>query len=141
MVEQANHAQVVLGQLASRCSGHAARPGPELDVLQHRVPGEQRVLLEHHAAVRAGAADGLAVDENRTTGRADEAGGHVEQRRLATAARPEQALEAVLRHFEREILHGNRGPRAASGDVDLGNVLEREFRLSHRAKPVSNRAP
>ena len=38
---------------------HALHLEPELDVLAHRHPGEQRVLLEHHAAVGARAGDRL----------------------------------------------------------------------------------
>ena len=37
----------------------------EADVLLHREPREQRVALEHHAAVGAGADDGLAAQRDR----------------------------------------------------------------------------
>ena len=41
--------------------GHAAAPEPVLDIVDDPHPGEDTVLLEHHAALRARARDRRAV--------------------------------------------------------------------------------
>src|SRR6266508_6270441 len=64
----------------------------ESDVAERRPPREQLgEILEHHAAIHAGPGDRLAVDADFTSGRAQESGNDVEQRRLAAARRPDQA--------------------------------------------------
>jgi hypothetical protein len=48
---------------------HALLPQAEADVLLHGQPGKQRVGLEHHAAVRPGPRDRLAVEQHAPGGR------------------------------------------------------------------------
>ena len=73
------------GALALAERGMPLHLQAELDVLAHRLPGKQRILLKHHAAVGAGAVHRLAVDGDDARGRLEEAGDRVEQRRLSAA--------------------------------------------------------
>ena len=69
----------------------------EIDVLEAGQPGQQRMVLEHHAALRARAGD-LAVGAaaaRRSVG-CSQAGDQVEQRRLAAARVADQRDELAL---------------------------------------------
>ncbi|MNC49752.1 hypothetical protein D3C75_989510 [compost metagenome] len=68
---------------------HAGQFQAEGDVAQHVLPGQQRIVLEHHAALGAGALDGHAVQGDAPAAGGDEAGDQVEQRGLAAAGRPQ----------------------------------------------------
>ncbi|MCY1506554.1 hypothetical protein D9M68_408060 [compost metagenome] len=61
----------------------------EGDIAQHVLPGQQGVVLEHHATLGAGAVDGYAVEADAPGAGSDEAGDEVEQGGLATAGRAE----------------------------------------------------
>src|SRR3954453_20332295 len=67
------------GALALR-TRHAAHLQAELDVLPHRLPGKQRILLEYHPAFGAGTVHLLAVDGGDTGRRLEEARDRVEDR-------------------------------------------------------------
>jgi len=56
------------------------RTRTEQDVLFYGQPGEERVRLEHHAAVRAGTLDRLAVEQDAPGGGPVEAGDDAQQR-------------------------------------------------------------
>ncbi|MNI70606.1 hypothetical protein D3C73_1264280 [compost metagenome] len=101
---QAHFVHVVIDDVLALRRRHATPLEAELDVLAHRQPREQRVALEHHAAVRAGAFDLLAANVNLTRGRFGQAGGEIQQARLAAARRPHQHSELLVRHFERHLL-------------------------------------
>jgi hypothetical protein len=98
----------------------------EADVLAHRHPGEQRVVLEHHAAVAAGAADALAVDEDLAAGWLLEAGDDAQHSGLAAAGSADQTDELALRdgridaaeRFDLAVANGKPFGHAADGDVD-----------------------
>ena len=79
---------------------------PELDVLAHAQPREQRVALEDHPAVGPRPLHRAIAELDRPRGRADEARHDVEQRRLAAAGRAHDAGEVPV------------------GDLD-GHVVER----------------
>ena len=66
------------------------------DVAGHALPGKQRELLEHHAAVGAGAAHFLAVDADRAGVGRDEAAHDVQEGALAAAARADDGDELAL---------------------------------------------
>src|SRR5262249_21215914 len=82
---------------------------PELHVLLHGLPREQRVLLEDHAAVGPGAGDGLAIHHEPARRRADEPRDRVEHRRLAAprGAQERDELAGLGRQVEAaDRLHG-----------------------------------
>ena len=58
-----------------------------------RLPGKQREMLEHDAAVGARRADRLALDQDLAGLDRQEAADQIEQRRLAAAGRTEQREE------------------------------------------------
>src|SRR5207253_2362258 len=98
----------------------AADTRTESDVLADRHPGEQRILLEHHAAIGAGLLDLDAVDGDDAFRRLHVAGDGVEQSGLAAAGGPEQADEFARLDLKRSLLHGGVQLRApAKGDADL----------------------
>ncbi|MNZ94607.1 hypothetical protein D3C78_1137200 [compost metagenome] len=101
---QAHFVDVVIDDVLALRRRHAAPLEAELDVLAHRQPREQRVALEHHAAIRTGAFHLLAADVNLARGRFGQAGGEVQQARLAAARRPHQHSELLVRHLERHLL-------------------------------------
>src|SRR6266850_601756 len=71
------------------------------DVAGHGAPGEKRELLEHHAAVRAGAVDLLAVHPDAAAALGlDEAAEDVQEGALAAAARTDDGDELALAHAE-----------------------------------------
>src|SRR5207247_9160064 len=85
-VAQVHHLQVLADggvDLRARRALSLETPG---DVAGHRAPREKRELLEHHAAVRAGAADFLAVHPDAAAALGpDEAADDVHDRALAEA--------------------------------------------------------
>ena len=78
---------------------------PELDVLAHRLPGKQRVLLEHHAAIGAGARDGLAIHPHPPAARRTEARDGVQQRGFAAARGADDGNELARPDRERDVGH------------------------------------
>ena len=65
----------------------------EADILPHRHPRKQGVVLEHHAAVAAGRGDGFDLDQDFAGGGLFEARDHAQQGRLAAARSADQAHE------------------------------------------------
>src|SRR5467141_2927418 len=100
-VAEIHHLQVAV----DRRVDPRARPALGLeapgDVAGHGAPGEKRELLEHHAAVRAGAADLLAVHPDAAAALGlDEAAEDVQEGALAAAARADDGDELALAHAE-----------------------------------------
>ncbi len=58
------------------------------------------MLLEHDAAIGAGADDGLAVEQDLAAGRRQEAGNRIEQRGLAAARGAERDDEVAVVHLQ-----------------------------------------
>ena len=94
-------------------AAHTATLETEFDVLPHSQPRKQRVALEHHAAVRARPLNLLAADVDLAFRGLIQSGGEVQQTRLATARRPHQYGELLIRHFERHLIQ--RGKHATVG--------------------------
>ena len=84
---------------------HVAHAQSELDVLDGGEPAVERVVaLEDHRAVAAGAGDGTAFHQDPARRGRLEAREHLEDRRLAAAARAEQAEELADLDVEAEVL-------------------------------------
>ena len=91
-----------------------ARGDGELDIAKGTEPGHQRVALEYHGAVEAGADHVFARGDDRTRARHIEARYDVQDRRLAAARVADDTRELAFRHCEPEVLeHGDVG--AAGG--------------------------
>ena len=101
---QADFIDVVIDDLLALRRRHAATLEAELDVLPHGQPREQRVALEHHAAIRAGALHLLTADVDLSFRGLIQAGREVQQTRLAAARRPDQHRELLIRDFERNLI-------------------------------------
>ena len=97
-VGQSHHGDVVLHHgLALRFGevGHHLihRQG---DVLAHREPGQQRVVLEHHHLVRPGPLDGFALQQHGAIAGEIQPGDHVQQGALAATGVADQRDEFTL---------------------------------------------
>src|SRR5215470_10486877 len=119
---------------------HALEHHPEIDVLEHRAPGKQRALLEHEGDLaRHRSGDPLARDLDRAGRRRDQAADDVEQRRLATAARPDQAEELAARDVERGVAQRAHVAGLARLAELMRDVLDPDRRLaasSHHPPPT-----
>src|SRR4030088_1004991 len=73
------------------------------DVAEYRAPRQQRVALENHGAVEAGALDRLPIDNHRALARLVEPGEDVQHRGLAAAGVADHAAEFAARHRKPEI--------------------------------------
>src|SRR5207253_2455519 len=82
--------------IAARCLAGRAQAQSERDIVGHRHPGKQRVLLEYQAAVAARPGDRRAVHAERARGERNEPRDHIEEGALAAAARADQAQEFAL---------------------------------------------
>ena len=78
----------------------------ELDVLPHRLPGEERVLLKDHAAICAGLGDHLAIDADAPGGRLQETRKGVEERGLAAARGADDRHELAWRDIDGDVADG-----------------------------------
>ncbi len=92
---------------------HALHLQAELDVLAHRLPGEQRVLLKHHAAVGARSRDRIAVDGDFAAGRLEKAGDRVEQRGFSAARWADDRNEFAGIDVDRSVATRPRPPLPA----------------------------
>ena len=82
--------------IASRSSfGRPLSRRPELDVGGRRLPRQQRVFLEHHAAIGAGPGHLAARHDDLARGRPVEAGDDAQEGRLAAARRADHRDEFV----------------------------------------------
>ena len=90
---------------------------PEFNVAPHGVPRKQRVVLEHHAPLGAGACNRPAVDGHGSGRRQLQAGQHIEHRCLAAARRPDDDEELALRDRQVAVLDGE-------GDLAVGEAAD-----------------
>ena len=79
----------------------------QANVVDDRLPRQQRVLLEHVRGASIDAAQRLAEDRHRPARRRDQSGNQVENRRLAAAARPDHRHESAGRYIEADAFDGD----------------------------------
>src|SRR6476619_685505 len=82
----------------------AAECEAEADVVQHRLPRQQRILLEQIGGVPVEAGQRLTENLDAAVRWRQQAGDQMEQRRLAAAAGPDDADEAARFDVERHLL-------------------------------------
>src|SRR5436190_18449037 len=63
------------------------------DILPHRVPGKQSVILKHHRAIRTWSAHGRTIDQDLATARPLKTCHAAQECAFSTSARAEQADE------------------------------------------------
>jgi hypothetical protein len=136
---QAHEVELFLGHAAAGGGIDAAHSKSERDVVAYVEPRHQRVLLEHHAAVGAGACHRLAVEQDLAGRWRQEAGDAVQQRGLAAAGSAQRDHEVAVLH--RHVDGGQRLQHAALDGVvdrevaDLERGHERIPRLCPTAQP------
>ena len=94
-------------------TGKAVEAGTDRDVVDHVLPGEDRVALEHVADARRDAGHQLAVDADGAEARRFEAGDEREGRGLAAARWPDDSAELAL--DDPHVESAQRGKRRAGG--------------------------
>ncbi len=124
-VRQANEFQSRLGaglelRLGFACAEHALHAEVDVAVAGH--PRQQRVVLEHHGAVRAWRVNFAAVAHHHARGWQRESGDEVEQGALAAAGMADQADELALGDVEVDALE--RVERTARGVEHHFDVLD-----------------
>jgi hypothetical protein len=100
---------------------------PDLDVLQHREPGEQRKGLEHHRHFGCWALDAAAGNPDLATARRHEAGDDAQQGGLAAARAAEQRDDLVAGEGEVDVVEHEHIVAAALGIV-LADTVDLEQR-------------
>src|SRR5919199_3169604 len=85
---------------------------PEDDVVEHRPPREQAVLLEDEAAVRSGSVHRVTVDPHLASRRRPQAVDDPQQRRLAAARGADDRDEFARPHLQRHVAQGLEPPAA-----------------------------
>src|SRR6516164_2447114 len=78
----------------------------EHDVLGHRAPWQQQVLLQHEGDLRIGTGDPLAIDERVALAWRGEPRADIEKRALAAAGRPDQRYNLAIANCETYAAHG-----------------------------------
>ena len=97
---QLHHFDVLHGDLFGLGVRHTLQLQAEHNVLKHRQPGEQRILLEHDTALDAGALNLFAVHINRAGSRLQQAGNDVQQGGFTAAGRTDHTDELVFLDFK-----------------------------------------
>jgi hypothetical protein len=89
------------------------------------------VALEHHAAIKAGAADFATIHEGLPGGGFVEPCQYVEDRRLATAGVAEDADELALVDVEVDVFEHRQVDRAVGGREDLLEAFDSQKMCAH----------
>ncbi len=116
---EADHLDKAACHLQALGLGNALHLQAEGDVVYHREPGEKRVLLEHHAAVRIDLVDLAAVDDDAPGRGLVKTGDEVEQGGFAAARGAQQHDEFALFNLQIDAIE------RLEITVVLGNALHR----------------
>ncbi len=118
-----------LGALFRRAENPLHR---QVHVLEAGQPGQQRVVLEHHGAVRAGPGDFALGAQQHAAGRAGQAGDQVQQGGLAAAGMADQGDELALLHRQVDVAQRDEG--ALAGGESLAHAFD-AYEFLHGATP------
>src|SRR5437667_167725 len=124
---QADQGDVPLRHLSRRAGGNASDLRSERDILAHRVPGEQRVLLENDAPVGTGPINTHPVNEDLSAIGPDVSGDEVQQCRLPASRIAEEGDEFALRGLERHPAEHEPAVRRGGGIETLVDVFDGEL--------------
>src|SRR5690606_27178316 len=101
-----------------------ARPHAERDVAHHAQPRHQRMVLENHAAIQAGAGHFAAVHDDDTARWGLQPGQGVEDRRLAAARVADHTDKLPLLDLEIEVFEHDGIRARARAAKDLVQALD-----------------
>ena len=102
-LRQADHLHEAVRGGKHLSAGQPARLGPERDIAPHRQPGEERVVLEHHAAIGAGAGDVGVPHAHVALRRHLEPADQAQQGGLATSRGADQTDELTFADGQRRV--------------------------------------
>ena len=141
MLPQPDDVQELLGSLALLGLGEAVnrRIHRLEDVVPDTHPGQEGVVLEHHAAVGPGPFDCPPAQPQLALGRPIEAGHQVEDRRLAAAGVADQAHDLAAGHVQRDVPH--RRVRPVRRRESLRHAADLEIRLHGDHAAYAKRRP
>ena len=103
-------------------------------VLAHGLPGQQRIVLEHHHPVWARLGDLPPLDQDAAAAGLAQARQQVEQGALAAAGVPDQRNEFAFAHLEIDVLEGYVTAAVGEGKT-LGDVVDGEKGGRHAQLP------
>ncbi len=93
----------------------------------HRLPGEQREVLKHDAAVGTGRSDRLAFDHDLAGLGGKEAADEIEQRRLAATGRTQQGDELARVDAERDVFERAHSP-SGGRTIEVAHAIDDDLR-------------
>src|ERR1700712_4778338 len=105
-MRQSREFKIFARDMVSVGLGHAAHFRSEPDVLENRLPGEQRERLEYHTTIRARPLDGNSIQQNLAARIGDKASDHVEDGCLAAAGGADYRNELTLFDVKGDIVNG-----------------------------------
>jgi len=103
---EADHLQQAVGDLPRLVVGQPGHARTVGDVFPHRLPGKQRRLLEHHAALGGRPRYHRAIDPDRAAGRMFQPGDGVQQDRFSASGGPGDADEFAGGDFRADPVDG-----------------------------------
>jgi hypothetical protein len=128
---EADHIDEAAGDARPLVLCDALQTQAKLDVGLRRLPGQQRILLEDHAAIRARPRDLGARDPDFAVGRPIETGDNAQERRFPAPGRPDNGHELMRPDAQRDVVQRvnvlaerriEEGLRDAARDQDLRHV-------------------
>jgi hypothetical protein len=130
---QVHELDVVGNPAGALALGDADAAQAEVDVLRHRLPREERELLEHDRAVRPGPGHRLAADAHHARAGKLETRRHPQAGRLAAAGRPDDGDEFLVADFEAHVVQ--RGKVAAVALEHAADAVEHDVAQAWPSRP------
>ncbi|MNT34582.1 hypothetical protein D3C72_1705760 [compost metagenome] len=121
-----------LDQLGALFLGPEHALDGQVHILETVQPRQQRMVLEHHRAVRAGAGDLALGAQQHAAGGPSQAGDQVQQGRLAAARMADQRDELAL--LDRQVDVAQRHEGALAGVEGLSHAFD-AYEFLHGAIP------
>ena len=134
---QSDDLQQFTGSEKGRCGVFPLTLQSEQDVAEHRSPGKQRRLLEHHGSVATRSFNRPPIQKQLPFAGDDYPGHHIEKGRFTTAARSNDADKLVL--IDGEINLGKCTHRFTESSLEVVNADSGGLQLgclSHINLPV-----
>jgi len=101
---------------------HAAKLQSRDDIFDGVPPGHERFCLEHVARSRVDAGKPRSKDRHRAGRRLEQAGGDVEQRRLAASRRPDHGNELALGHAKGGVANAVYRSDESSRELNVHSI-------------------
>src|SRR6266508_563321 len=119
----------------------AAKRQPELNVVEHGLPGKQRVLLKQVRRAAVDAGERLAEHFHDAGARREQTRQHVEHGRFPAAAWTDDRDEASGRDLEADVLHGGVLGESPGGSLhsDCGRIRHDGRKISRYGAPREGR--